>query len=144
MPAYLDDASADAVEVPIKIVNGLGTSFEARSLCLSVDGQRVGTTDAGELGAGLRNRRPLEPHVRLSPGREHVVLLNALYAGTGQFDGYYFQITSERAIAPTELRAETITASINEVTAEGQRTPLEQRPQVEWSGPGHSSRNVRR
>lgn len=139
MSAHVDDTAANAVDLPIRIENRLGDAFEARTLCVSVDGRRVGATSAVTNGTTLRQRLPLDMHATLSPEREHLVRLVVLYAGTGGFEGYMFQITSQHAISGNELRPETLTASVVEVMTDGPQTPMERRPQVKWFGPGLES-----
>ena len=136
MSPHVDDASASAIDLPIKVENRLGDVFEARTVCLSVDGRRLGTGSAVTNGTTLRQRLPLEVHAMLSPERDHVVRLVVLYAGSGAFDQYIFQVTTEHAIGAKELRTETLTASVEEVMTDGPRTPVERRPQVKWLGPG--------
>ncbi|MBS2019682.1 MAG: hypothetical protein JST00_42865 [Deltaproteobacteria bacterium] len=134
---YVDDTSPDAVTLPISVTNGLGSYFEARTLCVTVDGKRLGARMPAEQGAALRGRQPVELRAGLQPGISHRVRVLAVYVGTGAFSAYTFAVGSEREIAPSELSATPLEVAVVEV-APSTRTPLEQRPQVRWSGPGHT------
>lgn len=137
MLALEDDASPDAVHVPVRVENHLGETFEARTLCVSIDGRRISDAWAKHPGALLREHQPVELGARLRPGVVHRVRLIVLFFGAGRAEGYTFVITTEHEIPPDELRPEVLTAKIVEFG--GADTPIQMRPQVKWHSSGSNA-----
>ncbi len=134
LPILDNDLEPDAVTVPLRVENRMGPLFVVDAVCISIDGRRIRQDAPADIRAGLAAHRPLEMSVRLRPGVAHRVNVITTLVGRGPGEGYKFSVSAHRDLGPEDLKPETVAAAF----VEKARERLEERPTVEWSGPGKS------
>lgn len=131
LPVLDNYREPDAISLPLRFENHMGAFFRVIGVCIDVDGRRIRQDDA-EVTAGFATHRPLELRVGLRPNVPHRVTIITLFAGTGAFAEYKFLVSSSHDIGAEELTSETLQGKF----VEKGDLPPEQRPTVEWTGPG--------
>ena len=128
-PAFQNYREADAVALPLRFENKMGSAFEVVAVCMSIDGQPIRQDDPAAVMAGFAAHKPLELRPMLRPDGAHRVAVVATFAGRGALEGYKFSVTSAHLIKPADLRSGVL---VGQFTERAMPRP-EERPTIEWT-----------